>query len=206
MSARIGAALTLDLISSAGACARTLRASYGNTSGPSTEYRDKQQVNLNLSMGACYCLEQQYSHVALTEFGSIAFDALPAFSNDFRIKWMASQVEYANFCSKMSEKQGKENDSHAVAQELEADLRLWKSSLPVPYHDIDKPYPCNIASDSRKLWLFCQYHEASLQIHMSHRERPDTGLSGDFDRGLQSARNILEVTSLLTPSIIASNR
>ena len=108
---------------------------------------------------------------------------------------MASQVEFTELSSRIAE--APKDKRHKL--ELEAELLVWKENLLGQYHDIDQPYPHNITSDSRKLWLFCQYHKAKLRIHI--------GQSGEVcdDDAYNSARFILEATSVLSSPMVLSH-
>ena len=109
---------------------------------------------------------------------------------------MASQTELSRIRSRIS-------NTHIDTAEklgLQSALQLWKETLPGKYHDMDKPCPCNFTSDSLKLWLFCQYHDACFRLAIAPPEAAgNDGLEG-------SVRVVLEATSLLPTTAILSNR
>ncbi|PMD14670.1 hypothetical protein NA56DRAFT_754660 [Hyaloscypha hepaticicola] len=202
MSIRSDDTIAFDLISNAGACVQILCANQGSSSSKlDCRHEFKRQVDLNLATGAVYCLEHLFnmSNVNLVN-NTRPFQTSSTISEDFRVRWMTGQVEYIKLCSYENEK-----DSQGRARDLVADLQKWKSNLPAQYHDVDQPYSRNIASDGRKLWIFCRYHEASLRFHMNQVRDAFDSL-GDSEHGLLSARVVLEATSLLPPSVVLVNR
>jgi hypothetical protein len=202
MSIRSDDTIAFDLISNAGACVQILCANQGSSSSKlDFRHEFKRQVDLNLATGAVYCLEHLFnmSNVNLVN-NTRPFQTSSTISEDFRVRWMTGQVEYIKLCSYENEK-----DSQGRARDLVADLQKWKSNLPAQYHDVDQPYSRNIASDGRKLWIFCRYHEASLRFHMNQVRDAFDSL-GDSEHGLLSARVVLEATSLLPPSVVLVNR
>lgn len=198
MSLRSGGMIIEDLMSNASACVRTLRAAQTSPS---------EQVNLDLVIGTLWCLEVQ-AHMSgdLTDMGSRPPEAFSRPSEDGRLKWMASQVEYGKICLRIVKPHDRNRDGQHSVQVLEDDLRIWKASLLGQYHDIDQPYPRNFAFDSRKLWVFCQFHEAILHLYDGLGDNDFDGMDGSLVPGFRSARTVLEATSLLTPSMVLSNR
>lgn len=202
MSIRSDDTIAFDLISNAGACVQILYANQGSSSSKlDSRHEFKRQVDLNLATGAVYCLEHQFnmSNVNLIN-NTRPFQASSTISEDFRVRWMTGQVEYIKLCSYENEK-----DSQGRARDLVADLQKWKSNLPAQYHDVDQPDSRNIASDGRKLWIFCQYHEASLRFH-TNQVGNAFDIPGDTEHEFHSARVILEATSLLPSSVVLVNR
>ena len=207
MSVRSNDSITFDLISNANGCVRLLRASQGSASERGSRSESKRQASLDLAVGALYCLEYQFGmDVSLANTICRPFEAPSATSEDYRVRWMTSQVEYIRLCLRIAKPPENENDRQVHIHTLEGEVQVWKSNLPGQYHDIDQPYPRNIASDNRKLWLFCQYHEASLRLHMSHIGDAFEALESDSEHAVCSAKVILEATSLLPPSAVLSNR
>lgn len=207
MSVRSNDSITFDLISNANGCVRLLRAGQGLSSEWGFQPESKRQISLDLAVGALYCLEHRFGvDVSLANSICRPFEVLPATSEDYRVRWMTTQVEYIRLCLRIAKPHENENDRQVHINKLEGELQAWKSNLPGQYHDIDQAYPRNIASDNRKLWLFCQYHEASLRLHMSYVGDTFDNLGSESEHGICSARVILEATSLLPPSTVLSNR
>jgi hypothetical protein len=122
--------------------------------------------------------------------------------DDSRFKWMSSQIEYSLLSIRLAgtRKQQCIKETNMIEQ-LEGDLKAWKANLPCQYQDIDQPHPCNIASDNRKLWVFCQYHEAILRLYKSQAGHPL-----HIEQCLHSASVILQATSVLSPSVVHTYR
>lgn len=211
------------------ACARILQARHRSTSERHLLREDARLHNLDLALGAAYCLEHHSdTSVVLTEKVSgnnislrseveahtlhlqESYDVymrVPEAQctpgifdvgscNDFRTNWMASQVElnklYAKISGSLMDDSGK--------LDLETKLQTWRQMLPVQYRDIDQPHPRDITSDSRKLWLFCRYYDALLQIRLG-----PTGCMYDA-RAFSTAKVIMEATSILPTPMVHSNR
>lgn len=200
MSLRSNCTITLDLLSNASACVRTLRTGLASP---------LEQVNLDLAIGAVYCLEQQdamSSDLTDTVFSERSSEALSRLNEDGRLRWMASQVEYGKINSRFARPDAKRSDGQDYTEMLEGNLRIWKPSLPEQYQDIDQPYPRNFASDSRKLWIFCQYHEAILYLYDGQENNEFGVMDENMAPTFRSARIVLEATSILPPSVVLSNR
>lgn len=115
MSLRSNCKVTLDLISNASACVRTLRADQASPSG---------QLDYELAVGALYCLGQQAgASVDLTkpDFNSAA--TLSRLGENSRLRWMECQVEYSRIHMEIairSQLYGKrpESDNHVLENSL----------------------------------------------------------------------------------------
>lgn len=207
MSVRSSDSITVDLISNANCCVRLLCASHKVSSERDSRSDGKRQTSLNLAVGALYCLEHQFGmDVSMSNAVCRPFEAPSATTEDCRVRWMTSQAEYIRLCLRIAKPPENGNDRQPHTHTLDGELQAWKSNLPGQYQDIDQPYPHSIASDNRKLWLFCQYHEANLRLHMSHIGDASDALWSESERGVCSARVILEATSLLPPLAVLSNR
>lgn len=113
----------------------------------------KRQGDLKLATGAVYCLEHQFNMSNVNLINSTrSIQASSAISEDLCVRWMTGEVEYIKLCSDQNKR-----DSQGRARDLEGDLQKWKSNL--QYHNVDQPYSRNIASDGRKLCIFCRYNE-----------------------------------------------
>ena len=193
MSLRINSPCTFDLISNAASCAQVLQREAN--SSVTTE------TNLNLALGAAYCLGH---HLAPpVRIHNLVPDILESTGNtsvDLRAKWMASRVEFGILRSRIT---GLTLDKDEIrqpnAQNLLAELELWRERLPSRYSDISQSEPRNLASDSRKLWLFCEYHEASLRAKIIAN-----GGSTCFDREpvLAATKVIIEATRTLPTAVV----
>lgn len=121
---------------------------------------------------------------------------------DFRTVWMASQLDFSSLFSWLTRVHQTETDT----QRLKKELQSWREKLPAKYHDIDQSYPQDLASDSRKLWLFCQYHEANLYIDARHQNDAATHIVTDHNHTSHSAKIVLEAASVLPPDVVNSHR
>ena len=122
--------------------------------------------------------------------------------SDSRFEWMSSQIEYISLSRTLLGTHARPfNNQTNNIKWLESDLKAWKANLPGEYQDIDQPHPDNLVSNNRKLWVFCQYHEAILRLNNSQIDR-----LVDRGQGLYSAIVIVQATSLFPPSVVHSYR
>lgn len=119
-----------------------------------------------------------------------------AAGGDLRTKWIASQIEFSQICSRITEAHGDTSSEKQLGIELEE----WRETLSSQYRDINQSHPRNMASDGRKLWLFCCYHEANLRIQPSHPGNECTSLMSN------AAKIILEATSVLPTAVVTHDR
>lgn len=112
---------------------------------------------------------------------------------------MSSQVEISRIYSIISQVE-RIGSGPSRKQELERILEHWRETLPGQYRDIDQPYPHSIIYDTKKVWLFSQYHDAKLRLHMSQSD------SGVDSMVVETCSHILESTSILPPHAVLSNR
>lgn len=201
MSLRGNFSITLDLIPSATACARILCRSPVSPS-------DK--LNLDLAIGAVLCLQHQATTTVSPNDVIDNFpDGLRDPNADFRSKWMAGQVKYLRILSDIAKSEKELINDQDSTENLASNLGAWKAGLLGEYHDIDQPYPRNLICDTRKLWLFCQFHDAQLQLLRSQKGGDSGGFDGTatpFAPRIHSARVLLEAASLLPPPVALSNR
>lgn len=193
--------ITLDLIASATTCVRILCASPVSPS-------DK--LNLDLAIGAVVCLQHQATTIVSSNDVTDNFpEILRGLNADFRTKWMASQVEYLRILSDVAESDKEISNDQDLIENLASNLGAWKAGLMGEYHDIDQPYPRNLIGDTRKVWLFCQFHDAQLQLLRHHKGGASGGFYGTAAPStprIHSARVLLEAASLLPPPVALSNR
>lgn len=191
MSLRINSPCTFDLISNAASCAQVLQREANSSVATET--------NLNLALGAAYCLGHHLTPPV--RIHNLVPDILESTGNtsvDLRAKWMASQVEFSRLRSSITGLT-LDTDDTGHAQNLLAELESWRERLPSRYSDINQSEPRNLASDSRKLWLFCEYHEARLRAKIMVN-----GGSTCFDSQLVLAATkvIIEATSTLPTAVV----
>lgn len=117
---------------------------------------------------------------------------------------MASQMDISNFCCRLTRVHRHRNETNRLR--LESELQSWRRNLPAQYHDIDQSYPLNLARDTRKLWLFCQYHEASLYMHSGHPDDAATHIGSNHNHTSPSVKTVLEAASVLPPDAVLSHR
>lgn len=193
--------IALDVISTAGACVRTLRANKDASSSDLDPHCTvKRQPEFYLASSAVYCLEHKFGILN----GNLAnnartFQAPAASSDDIRVRWMMGQVDY-EIC--LEEIEG--NEVQGGPHDFEASLESWKLSLPARYQDVDQPCSRGLTSDGKKLWIFCQYHEAILGLY-TRKESSPSGDSNDWEHGIRSAAIVLEATNLLPLSVVLAN-
>ncbi|KAI0125826.1 hypothetical protein BJ170DRAFT_632714 [Xylariales sp. AK1849] len=205
MAMRSNGASVVELISNAAACARMMQSGRGSSAELRPSHSDTNACDLNLALGAAYCIGshldtnifddiQPLIFTSIYKYNPIPFEAING--EDYRVRWMKSQVEFSRLCAMIAAARQDENRK----QKLVDDLGVWRASLPSLYDDIDQPHVRNIASDSKKLWLFCRYHQANLSIQMG-----PWGQAFD-SQVFASARIVLEATGALPTPVILSDQ
>ena len=153
-------------------------------------------------------------------------------NNKFYEEWIFGQLRFAKLCSRIMFT-STSSGTHSTGERLEnaAKLQLksleqWRLSLPDKYRDIHSAGAHIRDSDSKKLWLFCQYHTAVFASHGIRGTRPEsilralkprklvdncvTTTSEDphegYDPCLFSAQVILTSAALLSRGTVLSNR
>ncbi|KAL1882877.1 hypothetical protein Daus18300_000515 [Diaporthe australafricana] len=142
-------------------------------------------------------------------FLGIGYTGLRDPNADFRTKWMGSQVKYLRLLSDIAKSDKEISNEQDPTETLANNLGVWKAGLLGEYHDIDQPYPRNLISDTRKLWLFCQFYDAQLQLLRPQRNGDSGGFDGTatpLTPRVHSAGVLLEAASLLPPPVALSNR
>lgn len=116
--------------------------------------------------------------------------------SDSRDDWIIIQHKYRSIFSKILRLKKDKEERLYRSDELHNNLREWVECLPSPYRDISTTSPTGMRSNTRKLQIFCQYHEAILRLYLQKISKPNDS-SDSFQSAMTSAQTIIGVASAL---------